>query len=187
VPYARLGNRTMALLVRTEGEPAALEPAVRDALRGLDAGLPTYDVRTMPEIRANTTWEQRFFGEAMAAFAAAALLLACLGVYGLLSHAVSQRVHEMGIRLALGARPGDIVRQVVSEGLRVAALGIALGLLLALGLSRVLAGTLYGVSGADPGSYAFVVTALVAAVLAASYVPARRAGATDPMDALRYE
>jgi predicted permease len=187
VPYGRVASRTMALLVRTEGNPAAMGTAVREALRGLDASLPTYDVRTMPEVRAYTTWEQRFFGEAMGAFAVAALLLACLGVYGLLSHAVSQRIHEMGIRLALGARPGDVVRQVLSEGLSVAALGIALGLLLAAALSRVLAGALYGVSGADPGSFVVVVTALVAAVLAASYWPARRAGRTDPMAALRCE
>jgi putative ABC transport system permease protein len=187
VPYGRLGYRTMAFLVRTEGRPSALASSVRQALRGLDAGLPTYDVRTMREVRRYTTWEQRFFGEAMGAFAAAALLLACLGVYGLLAHTVGQRVHEMGIRLALGARPMDVVRQVLGEGLAVAGLGILLGLLLAGAVARVLAGAIYGVAAAEPWSFAGIAAALAGVVLAASYLPARRAGRTDPMTALRCE
>ena len=187
VPYGRLGYRTMALLVRTEGPPAAAAMAVRQALRSLDAGLPAFDVRTMSEVRAYTTWEQRFFGQAMGVFAAAALLLACLGVYGLLAHNVSQRAHEMGIRLALGARPEDVVRQIVSEGLRLAGLGVVLGLFLALAVSRMLAGALYGVAATDPWTFLGLAAALVAVVLAASYIPARRAGRTDPMAALRCE
>ena len=187
VPYGRLGYRTMALLVRTEGMPGPLAPAVREALRSLDPTLPTYDVRTMRQVRDYTTWEQRFFGESMGAFAAAALLLACLGVYGLLAHGVSQRVHEMGIRLALGARPKDVVGQVVGEGLKVVGLGIGLGLFLAAAVSRVLGGALYGVGSAEPWGFVGTAAALAVAALAASYVPARRAGKTDPMAALRSE
>jgi putative ABC transport system permease protein len=160
---------------------------VRAAIRSLDAGLPLYDVRTMPQVRAYTSWEQRFFGQATGAFAAAAVFLACLGVYGLLAQTVSQRVREMGLRLALGARPRDVVRQVVGEGLAVALGGLALGLILAAAVTRVLSGTLYGVTASDPWSVAGLAAALLAVVLLASYLPARRAGRTDPMAALRCE
>jgi ABC-type antimicrobial peptide transport system permease subunit len=127
---------------------------VRRILRELDPGLAAWDVRTMGEVRAATTWEQRFFGKLMGAFAAQALLLACLGVYGVLAYAVSRRTHEIGVRLALGARPADVVSLVVGRGARMALAGVALGLLLSLAVGQTLQGILYGVSGSDLVAFA---------------------------------
>jgi len=185
LPYARLGYRTMALLVRTEGRPGLLAGPVRAGIRGLDAGLPAYDVRTMREVRDYTTWEQRFFGQMMGAFATAALMLACLGVYAVLAHAVSRRAHEMGIRVALGARPGDVVRLVVGEGAALAGVGVFLGLVLAVVVRHLLARVLFGITSSDPWSFLAMAGVLLVVVLLASYFPARRAGRVDPLAALR--
>ncbi len=187
LPYTRLGWRTMAVLVRSDGDPASLAAGVRSALRSLDAGLPVYDVRTLGQVRAYTTWEQRFFGRMMGAFAFAAVLLACVGVYGLLSFAVSRRTQEIGVRMALGARPGDMTRLVLSEGARMAGLGTALGLGLALGLGQALRAVLYGVSPTEPWTFAAMALVLLAVVLLASLVPALRAARVEPMTALRHE
>ena len=115
----------MALFVRTRTTPRAQADAVRRVFREVDPGLATWDVRSMEEVRAYTTFEQRFFGKLMGAFAGQALLLACLGVYGVLAYGVSRRTHEIGVRLALGARPGDVIRLVVRQGARMAAAGVA--------------------------------------------------------------
>jgi putative ABC transport system permease protein len=187
VPYARLGWRTMGLILRTQGSPASLVAPVRRAVRALDASLPAYDVRTMREVRAYTTWEQRFFGETMGAFATSALLLACLGVYGVLAYTVGRRAREIGVRMALGARPADVTRLVVGEGALLAGAGVAGGLLLSASGARLLAGSLYGVSAADPAMFAQMAAFLVASVLLASWLPARRAARIDPMAALRQD
>jgi putative ABC transport system permease protein len=187
LPYERRGYRTMGLIVRTEGDPGAAAAPVRAAMRSLDPGLALYDVRTMSEVRAYTTWEQRFFGQTMGAFAAAAVLLACLGVYGVLAHAVSRRAHEMGVRFALGARSADVVRLVVGEGAVLAGVGIALGLVLSAAVSRILSGVLFGLSAADPWTFAGMAIVLLGVVLVASYLPARRAARVDPMTVLRCE
>ena len=187
-PYASAPGRVLALLVRTRTQaPRAQADAVRRAFRDADPGLAIWDVRTMDEVRAFTMWEQRFFGQLMGAFAGQALLLACLGVYGVLAYAVSQRIHEIGVRLALGARPQDVVGLVVRRGLLLGAAGAGLGLLLSLGVSRALAGVLYGVAPYDPASLAATAAALLVVVLAASLLPARRAAAVDPIAALRSE
>jgi putative ABC transport system permease protein len=187
VPYAHLGFRSMGLLVRSREDPSAVAAGVRSALRRLDPGVPVYDVRTMRDLRAYTTWEQRFFAQTMGGFATAALLLACLGVYGVLSYAVSRRTHEIGVRVALGARPAQIVKLVVGEGARLGAIGIVVGVAGALAGGRLLAGVLYGVDGNSAWPVVAMAGVLLAVVLAASYVPARRAGRTDPMAALREE
>jgi hypothetical protein len=187
VPYAHLGFRSMGLLVRSRQDPSAVAAGVRSALRRLDPGVPVYDVRTMRDLRAYTTWEQRFFAQTMGGFATAALLLACLGVYGVLSYAVSRRTHEIGVRVALGARPAQIVKLVVGEGARLGAIGIVVGVAGALAGGRLLAGVLYGVDGNSAWPVVAMAGVLLAVVLAASYVPARRAGRTDPMAALREE
>jgi putative ABC transport system permease protein len=187
LPYARFGWRSMAALVRTHGDPSQAVAGVRAALRRLDPGVPLYDVRTMDQVRAFTTWEQRFFGRLMGAFALAALLLACVGVYGLLAYAVGRRTQEIGVRMALGARPGDMARLVLSEGARLAAAGAALGLALALALARALRAILYGVSATEPLAFAGMALLLLAVVLLASLLPARRAARIEPMAALRHE
>jgi len=187
LPYARLGWRSMAALVRTAGAPTAAAVSVRGAIRALDPGVPLYDVRSMAEVRAFTTWEQRFFGRLMGGFAAAALLLACVGVYGLLSYAVGRRTQEIGVRMALGARPTDMLRMVLSEGVRLAAVGAVLGLGFALALAHALRAILYGVSATDPLAFAGTALLLLAVVLLASLLPARRAAQIEPMAALRHE
>jgi ABC-type antimicrobial peptide transport system permease subunit len=141
----------------------------------------------MEELRAATTWEQRFFGALMGAFAGQALLLACLGVYGVLAYAVSRRTHEIGVRLALGASPANVVGLVVRRGARLAAAGVALGLVLSLAVGRLLQVILYGVSGADLTAFAAMAAVLAGVVLLASWLPARRAAGVDPIAALRTE
>jgi putative ABC transport system permease protein len=139
----------------------------------------------MTERRRFTTWEQRFFGQMMGTFAAMALLLACVGVYALLSYAARRRTQEIGVRLALGARPSDVIRLFVRQGGVIAAGGLALGLVLALGLARTLSGTLWGVNALDIRLFAGMGAVLLVVVLAASYWPARQASRTDPIAALR--
>ena len=145
------------------------------------------DLQTMGERRLETTWSQRFFGKAMGVFAAVALLLACLGVYGVLSYAVARRRREIGVRMALGATAADVLRLVLGEAARLAALGVGLGLLLAAALARSLHGILYGVSASDPWALLGMAAALMAVMIAASALPARGAARTDPLESLRQD
>jgi putative ABC transport system permease protein len=187
VPYARRPYRTMALFVRSEAAPRAQAESVRRVFREVDPGLATWDVRTMGEVRAYTTFEQRFFGKLMGAFAVLALLLACLGVYGVLAYGVSRRVHEIGVRLALGARPLNVILLVVRQGARMALAGAAAGLVLAVALGRAIQGILFEVTAWDPLPLAAAAIVLTVVVLLASLLPARRAASVDPLVALRAE
>lgn len=187
VPYALNAPRTMAMLIRGSGNPAALIAPARGALRAVHAGLPVYDIRTMADVRRFTTWEQQFFGAMMGVFAGTALLLACLGVYALLAYAARRRTHEIGVRLALGATPGDVVGLLVRQAGRIGALGLAIGLVLALAVARLLSGQIFDVNAFDPWMFASTGAALLAVVLAAAYIPARRAARLDPTIALRGE
>jgi predicted permease len=187
VPYASNGARTMAFLVKAPGSPASLAQPVRERLKQLHAGLPLYEVMPMTERRRFTTWEQRFFGQMMGAFAAIALLLACIGVYALQSYAARRRTQEIGVRLALGARPGDVVWLFVRQGSAIGLGGLLLGIGLAAAVARALSGSLWGVDAFDVPLFAGVGMALLAIVLLASYWPARRASRTDPIAALRTE
>jgi predicted permease len=185
LPYATSAPRTMALLIRGEGNPAALAAPARDALRRVHGGLPVYDIRTMAQVRKLTTWEQQFFGTMMGAFAATALLLACLGIYALLAYAARRRTHEIGVRLALGASPKHVVTLFVGQAGRIGALGLAIGLALAFAVARTLSGTLFAVDAFDPWLFIGTAAALLFVVLLAAYIPARRAARIDPMMALR--
>jgi putative ABC transport system permease protein len=187
VPYTGRPYRTLALFVRTGTLPRAQAETVRRVFRELDPGLATWDVRTMEEVRAYTTFEQRFFGRLMGAFAVQALLLACLGVYGVLAYGVSRRTHEIGVRLALGARPLDVIRLVVRHGAGMAAAGTAVGLLLAVALGRSIQGILFGVDVWEPLPLLATAGVLACVVLLASALPARRAAVVDPVAALRAE
>jgi putative ABC transport system permease protein len=186
VPYGRDGSRSMALLIRAAGAPEALVTPTRDLLQSLGSSFPIYRLMPMKELRRFTTWEQEFFGRLMGVFAAVALLLACLGIYALISYSVGRRAHEIGVRLALGARPADVVRMLLRESLRVGGVGLAVGLTLAVLIARGLAGALYGVS---IDSWLFVSTALplAAVILIATWWPARRAARVEPTSALRDE
>lgn len=185
VPYPNRPYRTMALFVRTRTPPRAQAEAVRRVFHELDPGLAIWELRTMEEVRAYTTFEQRFFGRLMGAFAGQALLLACLGVYGVLAYGVSRRTHEIGVRLALGAQPLDVVRLVVRQGAAMAATGVACGLVLAIAVGRLIQGILFGVSFWEPLPLLATALLLGGVVLVASLLPARRAAAVDPMAALR--
>jgi predicted permease len=186
LPYAVSGWRGMSILVRAAaGDPATLTAAVRDELARLDGTLAPYDIMTMRERRAYTTWPQHLFGQSFAAFAAIALVLSVSGIYGVIGYAVGRRTREIGLRMALGARPAGVVGAVVGRALKLAAIGAAAGLLAALAFARALESILYGVSTTDPTLYASVLAVILLAAAAAAYLPARRASAVDPTEALR--
>ena len=167
------------------GEPAALAPAVRRAVHALDPGLAVYDVRTMGEWMRSRTAVRRFSLVLLGAFAAVAVLVAAVGLYGVIAYGVSRRGQEIGIRMALGARPADVVRMVVGQGAALAAAGVAVGVAAALAGSRLIAGLLFGVRATDPAVLGGVAALLVAVAVLASLIPARRAARVDPASALR--
>ena len=177
----------LVLVVRGEGDPQALAGPVRREVLALDGELPVFGVRSVESAMGDSLASRRFSMLLLGIFAAAALVLAAVGVYGVMSYAVVQRTREIGIRMALGARQDDVLRLVVGGGARLAVAGIALGLVLALGLSRVLSGMLYGVSAADPLTYAGIALLLASVALFASWLPGRRAARVDPAVALRAE
>jgi predicted lysophospholipase L1 biosynthesis ABC-type transport system permease subunit len=177
----------LTYVVRTDGDPAALAPSLRAAIRSIDRTLPISEVRTMEWVVAQANGRARFQTLLLAAFAAAAALLAAGGIYGAMSYAVSLRTREIGVRMALGADPRSVLRLVVGQGMTVALAGAAVGLGAALLLTRLMAGLLYGVRASDPATYACVAAALLAIALAATWIPARRAARIDPMKALRTE
>jgi len=177
----------LTLVVKTSGDPIERAPAIRRLVTSMDSGAPVSAVQTMDAVVADATAASRFYLLVLAAFAAVAVLLAAVGVHGVMSYSVSQRTNEIGIRLALGARPADVRRMVVGQGLTLALAGAAAGLVGALGLTRLMAGLLYGVRSSDPATFLAVGAVLGAVALAASYVPARRATRIDPLRALRSE
>jgi putative ABC transport system permease protein len=175
------------LVVRTTGEPAALIEGVRSAVRDVSSDAPVFRAKTMMNVMANSTAQQRFNMILMTVFAAVALVMAAIGLYGVISYSVTQRTHEIGIRMALGASSGDVVKLVVGQGMLLAAAGVAAGLGAALALTRLLSSLLFGISPTDPITFAVISLILTAVALAACFVPARRATRVDPMIALRYE
>ena len=187
LPFRQAPTRRMNLLVRAAADPLLLAAAARNAVAEVDGDLPVFRIMTMQQVFANRFWGETLTMNLLAWCALGALVLAIVGIYGVISYSVTQRTHEMGVRLALGAGAPDLVRLVVGQGLRLAAIGIVFGLLLGFGLSRGLEFMLYGVDGNDPVTYASVVTLLAAVAALASYVPARRATHLDPIIALRNE
>ncbi|HEY3169466.1 MAG TPA: ABC transporter permease [Thermoanaerobaculia bacterium] len=177
----------VTFVARTDGDPATLVPSLRAAVWGIDRTLPISEVRTMQEIVFHANGRARFQTLLLAAFAAVAALLSAVGIYGVMSYAVSKRTREIGVRMALGADPGDVLRLVVGQGMAVAVAGAGAGLLAALLLTRLISTLLYGVKATDPMTYAGVAALLLAIALLASYLPARRAAHIDPMRALRAE
>ncbi len=177
----------LSVVLRTAGDPLLQAAALRSALAEIDPNQPLVKVRTMEDNMAATVAQPRFRTWLIGIFAALALLLAAVGIYGVMSYSVTQRTSEIGIRVALGAQPSDVFRIVVGEGLRLALLGVAVGLVAALVLTRVLQTFLYGISASDPLTFAGVAVLLTLVGVAASFFPARRATRVDPIVALRYE
>jgi putative ABC transport system permease protein len=177
----------MSLAVRATGDPAALVNGIREELSAMDKEVPLANVKEMEEYVSESLSPQRFSALLLTAFAVAALLLAALGVYGVISNSVTRRTHELGIRIALGARRGDVLRLVVGQGMRLVLLGLGAGLAGAFALTRLMESLLYGVSAFDPAVFAGVSLLLAATALVACYLPARRATRVDPMTALRHE
>jgi putative ABC transport system permease protein len=173
-------------LVRTSG-PVDLSAALRAAVREADPDMPVAEIRPMTQVLSNSIAAQQFLVWLMGIFAALALLLTIVGVYGVLSYQVSQRTPEIGIRMALGARPGDVLKMVIREGMLLASIGIVIGLVAAFALTRLMSSLLFNVSRTDPITYAGVVVLLAAVALLTCYIPARRATKVYPMVALRYE
>jgi macrolide transport system ATP-binding/permease protein len=190
LPMARAEVSTLRLFVRTNGDPGALVADLRGAIRSLDAALPVYDARTMNEHMQGAVFAQRMAANLLGAMGALALLLAAIGLYGVMAYAVGQRTQEMGIRLALGASPASLLRMIVTQGMKLTALGILIGLVLALaafgsiGAVRTL---LPGISPIDPMTFVAVPLILSAIASLAAWIPARRAGKVDPLVALRVE
>jgi putative ABC transport system permease protein len=186
-PHPQLAYNAMTLTIRTAGDPLGLAPSVEAQVHTLDKDQPVSEVRTMEQWVATSLAQTRFSSMLLAVFAGLALLLAAVGIYGVMSYAVSQRTSEIGIRLALGAEQGDILKMIVLNGVRLAAIGLAIGMVLAAALSRTIASLLFETAGTDPMTFAAVVGVLGAVAVLASYVPARRAARIAPVEALRYQ
>jgi putative ABC transport system permease protein len=177
----------MDIVVRSESDPMLLLPAIREQVRALDAELPIYHAERLEEYVLASLAQRRFTSLLCAVFAGAGLLLAIVGLFGVMSYSVAQRTHEIGVRVAVGAEKSDIMRLILTEGMGIAVVGLGIGLLGAFGVSSLVKSQLFGVRATDPFTFLGVVLALAFVALAACYIPARRATRVDPMVALRYE
>jgi putative ABC transport system permease protein len=181
-PYSQ-----MTLALRTSVDPTSLAPAVRSIVASLDKNVPVYGVESLDTTLASEVASQRFNMALLVGFAALALLLSVIGIYGVMAYAVGQRTHEIGIRLALGAVPGNVLRMVLVQGAKLAVLGVVLGVGAGMALTRLLSTMLFQVRATDPLTFAAGALILFAAALAACWIPARRATKVSPLVALRYE
>lgn len=186
-PYAQAPLNPMSLVVRGHSDPALLQPAIRRAVRAIDPNQPVFGVETMDERLSSSLAQRRQRAWLLSAFAFLSVVVAMVGVYGVMAYSVKRRTHEIGVRIAMGAQRGDVLTMVVGEGLAMALIGIAVGVALSLALTRVLTAFLFGVGPRDMATLAAVCISLVAASCLASYVPARRATRVDPIRALRHE
>jgi len=193
-PFMQLPEKLMplaadgaAVVLRTEGDPTAVMTAVRQAVAELDPREVIYNVKTLDEVLSGSLAARRLSMILLSVFAALALLLACVGIYGVISYLVGQRTHEIGVRVALGANRSDVLRLVITHGARMALIGVAIGLAASFALTRLMSTLLFGVSAHDPWTFAAVAGLLMAVAVDACYIPARRALRVDPIIALRCE
>ncbi len=187
MPHSQAPSRSMEVVIRTASDPLTLAKSVHDAIWSLDKDLPVANIRTVEQILSERTAPRRLNMLLLGLFAVVALVLAAVGLYGVMSYSVTQRTHEIGIRMALGAQPRDVLKLVVGQAAMLAVIGVAIGLAAALALTRLMSRLLFNVSATDPLTFAAIAVMLTAVALLASYLPARRAMKVDPMVALRYE
>ncbi|MGH9403105.1 MAG: ABC transporter permease, partial [Terriglobia bacterium] len=187
VPYVQQPSFSMTFVLRAESDPHMLAGAVRSAVQQVDKNQPLFDVTTMDEVIASAVAPRRFKMLLLGLFALLALILAAVGIYGVIAYFCSQRTHEFGIRMALGAQRKDVLKLVVGQGLKLTLIGVGAGIISALVLTRFLSSLLYGVKPTDPLTFIAVSLTLAGVALLASYIPARRAAKVDPMVALRHE
>jgi ABC-type antimicrobial peptide transport system permease subunit len=187
VPLNQFLGRSLSLALRTSLPTSALEAQIRGAIQSIDPGLPVFNVTSMDKVLDASLASRRFSANLVTGFAVVALLLASIGIYGLLAYMVSQRSREIGIRMALGARGDDILRMFLHKGVALAGVGIVAGLVVSASTASLMASLLYGVRPHDPVVFLIVPLLLFAVAALASYLPARRAMKIDPMVALRHE
>jgi putative ABC transport system permease protein len=187
LPLAQSPFRSLCLVARTDGNPLALASTVEQTIHSIDKDLPVFNARSMDQLLGNATAQQRLTMILLAGFAILALTLAAVGIYGVMSYAVAQRTHEIGIRMALGAKSSNVLNLVIRQGMIPALIGVAVGTAAAFALTRLMASLLFGVSATDPKTFVVVPIVLIGVALAACFMPARRATKVDPMIALRHE
>jgi putative ABC transport system permease protein len=186
-PYAQILRSDMTVILKSSSDPSQMMAAVRQQMKEIDPNQPIYNVRTMDEIRGESVAPERLNLTLLSIFAGIALVLAIVGIYGVMSHTVTQRTHEIGIRMAVGAQPRDVFRLVIGQGMILALVGVAFGLAGAFGLTRLMAAMLFGVEPTDPATFAVISILLTLVAVLACYAPSRRATKVDPLVALRYE
>jgi ABC-type antimicrobial peptide transport system permease subunit len=187
VPFNTFAIGDISVLIRTTASPTAIVPAIRSRMRQLDADLPIYELKTMNEAISGSVTQQRFFMALLTGFSLLALTLAAVGIYGVISYAVTQRTREMGIRIALGATQQRVVKLVVSQGALLAVGGVALGVIGAMSLTKLLTNLLFQTPPVDPLTFTGVAALLAFIAILAAYLPARRAAGVDPVIAMRAE
>jgi putative ABC transport system permease protein len=187
LPESQYPDNALTVVARTSGDPGSFAGMLRDQVWSIDREQSVYDIKTMDQTLSEMLSQRRFNMLLLGVFASVALLLAALGIYGVISYSVSQRTHEIGIRMAMGAQSRDVLSLVVRHGLVLTGTGIGAGLIASFGLTRLMATLLYGVSATDPVTFIAIPVVLAGVALGACFVPARRASRVDPIEALRYE
>jgi putative ABC transport system permease protein len=187
LPFPQVPISGSSLAIRTAGRPENLIAAVRNQVRALDPDLPLTLVMPMTDVVSRSVWQPRLYTALFGVFAAVALIMSTVGIYGVMSYSVTQRTREIGLRMALGAQRQDVLKLVVGHGVLLAGLGVGAGLAAAVALTRLMSSLLFGVTATDPVTFAAVSVLLAGVALGACAVPARRASKVDPMVALRYE
>jgi putative ABC transport system permease protein len=188
IPYQQTSVDDLTVVARTTGvNPISIAGPLREVIRSMDREQPVYNVRPMMQLVDNSVAQRRFNMSFLGGFALLALVLASIGIYGVMSYSVSQRTRELGVRMALGARRVDVLGMVIGQGMTMVLIGIGLGLVASFGLTRVMASLLFGISAKDPATFVVVAVVLALVALVACYIPALRATRVDPLQALRYE